>query len=343
MATQNILHPLVSTVLADSLVVAGYAILWLGVRRFKGDQRIRTPHLLSGLTLLALVVAYFTLVEPNAEVRITLVSLVVSVQLALLAWEFWRGTGHAPISARLTAVVCLGQGLMHLGQAGALIAGVSLESVFQQSLFNQILFLVGFNTSIMLAFGLMVMTTERLQCDLKQQAMVDPLTQLFNRRAFFEAAERALKRARVGERRVVLALLDLDHFKSINDTYGHSCGDRILVQFAETLRRNLRPGDILARFGGEEFVCLLPETGLEAGVGLAERLRLAVETSPIGRDGPSYSVSIGVAEDSESDLDALVHKADTALYQAKHSGRNRVVALGPEAVVEPMTLSPTAA
>jgi diguanylate cyclase (GGDEF)-like protein len=342
LATQNLLHPLVSTVLADSLLVAGYATLWLGVRRFKDDRRNHIAYLFVGLILFALVVSYFSVVQPDAPVRIALVSAVIAVQLAALAREFWRGTGHALISARLTAAVCLGQSLLHLGQAGALIAGVSLESVFQQSVFNQIVFLVGFVTSIMLAFGLIVMTTERLQTDLRRQATVDPLTQLFNRRAFFEAAERALKRTRIGEQQITLVLLDLDHFKAINDTYGHSFGDQVLVQFAETLRGNLRPQDILARFGGEEFVCLLPETGLRAGVGLAERLRLAVEAASTGRDGPGYTVSIGVAEDSDTNLDGLIHKADTALYQAKRDGRNRVVALGPEATVGARNLSPTA-
>ena len=343
LATQQQLHPLLSTVLADSLLVAGYGILWMGVRRFKDDRRNRVGYLVSGLILFALVVAYFSVAQPNAVVRIALVSLVISVQLALLASEFWQGTGQAPISARLTAAVCLGQSLLHLGQAGALIAGVSLESVFQQSPFNQIVFLVGFVTSIMLAFGLIVMTTERLQSDLKQQAMVDPLTRLFNRRAFFEAAERVLKRARMGEQKIALLLLDLDHFKSINDNYGHSHGDQVLVQFAETLRGNLRPSDVLARFGGEEFVCLLPEIGFEGGVVLAERLRLAVEATSIGGDGPGYTVSIGVAEDPETNLDGLIQKADTALYQAKRGGRNRVEALGPDTVVESRNLSPTAA
>jgi diguanylate cyclase (GGDEF)-like protein len=109
------------------------------------------------------------------------------------------------------------------------------------------------------------------------------------------------------------------------------------------MRGNLRPCDVPARFGGEEFVCLLPETGIEAGVALAERLRLAVEADSIGRDGPGYTVSIAVAEDPKASLDGLNHKADTALYQAKRSGRNRVVALDPDAVVEPLNLSKTAA
>lgn len=159
-------------------------------------------------------------------------------------------------------------------------------------------------------------------------ATQDSLTSALNRRAFNNEAQLALTRATRYRRPLSLAILDLDHFKQINDTHGHLAGDLALQQFADVCRITLREGDIFARFGGEEFVLLLSETDAAAAVVLLERLRQQVSALVLRHGTSSFSlhVSAGLAEwQPGDDLDSLFKRADQALYSAKSNGRNRVV------------------
>ena len=159
-------------------------------------------------------------------------------------------------------------------------------------------------------------------------AMTDELTRLPNRRSLFAHAEQRLLRARRGGEPLALLALDVDHFKSINDTYGHDVGDRVLQRVAHAARAALRPGDVVGRTGGEEFVALLPATTVTAAAEIAERLRAAVERLDLADLAPSLTVavSVGVAGrgDGESSFGAIAQRADEALYRAKTAGRNRV-------------------
>ena len=159
-------------------------------------------------------------------------------------------------------------------------------------------------------------------------ATQDSLTSALNRRAFNNEAQLALTRATRYRRPLSLAILDLDHFKQINDTHGHLAGDLALQQFADVCRITLREGDIFARFGGEEFVLLLSETDAAAAVVLLERLRQQVSALVLRHGTSSFSlhVSAGLAQwQPGDDLDSLFKRADQALYSAKSNGRNRVV------------------
>ena len=166
---------------------------------------------------------------------------------------------------------------------------------------------------------------------LNHLATVDPLTNAFNRRYFFDRAQVELEVARLRKNRTSLLLLDIDHFKKINDTYGHTIGDQILIGMVVLCQGNLREIDTLARLGGEEFIILLPETDLDEARHIAERLRRTLEHTAIQTDaGPLYvTISIGALSHPMSDADLPVHKlvqqADQAMYLAKRSGRNRVV------------------
>ncbi|MCS6908944.1 MAG: diguanylate cyclase [Anaerolineales bacterium] len=164
-------------------------------------------------------------------------------------------------------------------------------------------------------------------------ATTDSLTQLYNRRYFRELALLEFSRAeRYGEE-LSLMIFDLDHFKLVNDRYGHGAGDAALVQVAQLCRRLTRQSDILARVGGEEFAALLPETSLQAAIQVAERLRVAFEQNPIEYEGKRFFVtaSFGVSHrclPERGDLEQLFSAADRALFQAKEAGRNRVWAEG---------------
>jgi two-component system, sensor histidine kinase LadS len=165
---------------------------------------------------------------------------------------------------------------------------------------------------------------------LERISITDALTDLYNRRYFDEQLAIEIKRANRAQKPIAVMFVDLDHFKQINDQYGHSSGDRCLQDVARALQETAsRPGDILARYGGEEFVLLLPNTDRQQALGFAERLRQAVEDLVVDVDGVriAVSASIGLAawipaerEPSRNLLDA----ADAALYQAKHDGRNQV-------------------
>ena len=171
---------------------------------------------------------------------------------------------------------------------------------------------------------------ESLQDRLREQALRDPLTDVFNRRYLDTFLERELAQARRARNPLAVMILDIDHFKQINDTHGHLAGDQVLRDVADLIRDTVRASDIICRLGGEEFLVVLPGASLEGAVDLAHRLRASLEAQSSRFDGKSIActVSIGVAayaHDGQG-VDNLIASADAALYGAKLGGRNTVVA-----------------
>jgi diguanylate cyclase (GGDEF)-like protein len=168
----------------------------------------------------------------------------------------------------------------------------------------------------------------RLFGEVQRLAITDSLTGLHNRRHFFELAEREFDRARRYRHSLSAIMLDIDHFKQVNDVYGHTIGDLVLQTLATCCLKHVRSSDILARYGGEEFVVLMPETDLIGASVAAERMRWCVEKSPVETEGGpvAITISLGVASAAAdcADLATLLRAADTALYAAKRAGRNRV-------------------
>lgn len=170
----------------------------------------------------------------------------------------------------------------------------------------------------------------RLRDALWKQSVTDPLTGLHNRRHFEDALARAMDEARHGERTVSLLLIDMDHFKRLNDGWGHAAGDEALRLLADQVRALLRDGDVAARLGGDEFAVLLQDANRADAAAFAERLVAALkQPGTRSREGmpprPSVSVGIAVAPDDARDASALMHRADEQLYAAKHAGRERSV------------------
>ena len=170
---------------------------------------------------------------------------------------------------------------------------------------------------------------DALNADLQRMAMTDPLTGLFNRRAFFERAHREFERCRRHHLSLAVMMVDIDHFKAINDSYGHPAGDRVLQHVAKTVAGSLRPEDTIARYGGEEFAVLAPEADLHSAVTLAARVQqaLAGRSIPNDRDLLRITVSVGVASlaDGDEAVENVLKRADDALYAAKRAGRNCVI------------------
>lgn len=190
----------------------------------------------------------------------------------------------------------------------------------------------GYMLLIVNGFGFLLMSKERDDARMERLATTDDLTGLLNRRAFFERAEAARMQALRQRQPIALLMLDIDHFKQINDRFGHATGDEALLKFSLACGQSLREYDILGRMGGEEFALALPGTDLAGALRAAERLRQAVMETQLLTCGNCYTmtVSIGlVVIEPEEDLASALARADQALYRAKHAGRNRVEAGSP--------------
>ncbi|MCL1471752.1 diguanylate cyclase [Argonema antarcticum] len=172
----------------------------------------------------------------------------------------------------------------------------------------------------------------KLTKNLERLANTDPLTGVWNRRYLLTLCEQEINRAYRYKRLFSLLMLDLDHFKQINDIYGHAVGDEVLIAMTKVVQYCLREVDFWGRFGGEEFVVILPETNLDAAVDVAERIRQNLEKTAISVEGEQVkiTVSIGVSSYQLDDqkIDVVLQRADKALYEAKNQGRNRIALFG---------------
>jgi diguanylate cyclase (GGDEF)-like protein len=181
--------------------------------------------------------------------------------------------------------------------------------------------------ALALTYQFRVGQEERFRAE--QLARLDPLTGINNRRAFYDIAGSIWAIAQRHSHHLSVVLMDIDHFKRINDVHGHACGDDFLVETGKVLKRTVREQDVVARWGGEEFILLLPETDQREAAALAERLRMAIAEMriPGAKNAPTVTASFGVAQRDfrHRNLDALISSADTRLYEAKDLGRDRVV------------------
>jgi diguanylate cyclase (GGDEF)-like protein len=175
----------------------------------------------------------------------------------------------------------------------------------------------------------LTITNIRLRDELRSQSIRDPLTELYNRRYMEETFERECRRAQRKGHSLAVIILDVDHFKALNDSHGHEAGDVVLAQLGKTLRDNVRAGDVSCRYGGEEFVVIMPEVDLKNALERAESLRARAEHLATGYQGNTLriTISLGVAmyPDHGETPEALISAADAALYAAKRAGRNRVM------------------
>ena len=300
-------------------------MVWNASRVFHG----RKPNL-PGLILGALAwIATAVTIDPHANaLRMTIGAAIVATYAALTAGELWserRRTlqRHWPA---LTVPVLHGCVLMLPILLGDWLrpADVKWGASVWVTVFSIELVLYAVGT----VFVIFMLVSERTVMAHRNAASTDPLTGLFNRRGFSEASARIIEREAKAGRPVSVMICDIDHFKSINDRFGHPAGDEVLKLFATIVLSNLRISDLSGRIGGEEFAALLP-CPLEEGVVAAERVREAFQASGIVvEDGPvDTTVSIGVAGGpAGTELEVLLAAADTALYQAKRTGRNRVEA-----------------
>ncbi len=321
-----------SEIVSNLFLLPGLMLFNFGIVKATG----REPPFASGVLLCVVanaVLAWFVLADPNYPVG------VVTQNVVFLAFDIY--TAYACLTAKtakgnhtfrligvlfvLLAFICLWR-----------VAGGVFDLTFSFSPALPRLFWIA-TTLIsfpMITVWLTLHTSQRLQEEIHAQARRDTLTDAYNRRAFTEFADKEWSRSKRHGSSFSILAVDIDHFKLFNDQYGHQTGDAALVAVSRSAQAALRANDIWCRYGGEEFVALLPDTSMDRALAVAERLRLAVERTKISspRGSLNVSVSIGVAERSphHADLSEVLAISDAALYKAKAAGRNRVVAAGRE-------------
>lgn len=321
------IHKSISIDIGHTLGVLSCGLALSGVRVFNGRSPNLPVSIVGAVLWVFLIVAVgerFTFAE-----RILMTGLVTGLYFGLCGWELWRGSGEANFSQGTAAIFLL----VH---AGLVLLRVPIPVIDPGHTYADALAMPGFTLmtfealvySVGLAFLLLAMTLERGEQRLRKLALTDPLTGVANRRAVENAANRLIGRDRQAGRPTAMLAFDLDHFKRVNDTFGHDVGDRVLCVFSEAAQSELRPSDIFGRMGGEEFTAILPDTRLEEAIDVADRIRRAFAEAGRVVDGhemgATASTGVAVTEDGTATLAGLKRQADLALYRAKADGRNAV-------------------
>ena len=324
----------VSIAFGNAARIFALGCMWYGVRLFQGR---RPPWgTITGMSAFWFALCLYPPFIESMAARIAVVSLLNALICALAVRELW-GERADGLRSRLPLLGAFASyGLLMLARTAAVPHapfpfGAQPLDVNWLAVYSWIV--VGH--AIFAAVFFLAMTMERREAEQRSFALSDPLTGLLNRRALGDCAL-GLARRRAGWRDpMALLVLDLDHFKLINDRYGHDVGDRMLKAFADSAEDSVRPTDQLFRMGGEEFCFVLPSTSIEEAIAVAERVRRTFEAVEVETAGgqASTTVSIGIAATSFAvDVETMLAAADAAVYEAKARGRNRVV------VAEPSTL-----
>lgn len=298
--------------------------VWLGVRHFFG--KVTLPYRYAGVFLLlfALLVLFHPTTISFSHWRILWVSLVITLFAAMTAYEFRLCkqlknpvTVLMVVMLLFTCLTWLLRMLSHVGILG------------QTEFYDALAMYASIVAGVTLTVSMIILTNERINQKLEDQATRDPLTGALNRRAFTTASAPYLSSLRRRELNLAVVVLDIDHFKKINDQYGHALGDQILQEFVTLAHNTLRESDLFARYGGEEFVILLHDTNQEQAILVMERLRETYAGKAIhaGDDRISVTFSAGIccaAGPVQVDLETMLEAADRAMYRAKEAGRNRL-------------------
>jgi diguanylate cyclase (GGDEF)-like protein len=312
------------------LTLAGFTLIYVGALQFRGH--VLPVRMIIGLLVLLVSVTVGSFIAGYSGVGTVVANSGMALLLSMAAVEYWRGRHEA--AAAMTANAIL------YGVAAASFWLCAIVLAVQGS---WVLHALPDNwaedlNSIVIIFGLtgigaisLTLNQTRAARHHLRQSLTDPLTGLLNRRALFETYSATPLRPGVA-----VIMFDLDHFKTVNDRFGHAGGDVLLEAFARVLRENLRVSDTAARLGGEEFCVVLTDLSRRSATGVAERIRAAFEQTavPTARGTAETTMSAGVAiaaVDGEA-FETVLRRADDALYAAKEAGRNRVQGPGPRLV-----------
>lgn len=304
-----------------SQALAGY--------RQRAGLRTRGAMLAAGAVSALALIVWFTFVQPHVGIQQAVILFYAPIMLVASAWVLLRQSRHVLAAEKGAAAVMV---LFSLSQMAAGIAAL-MQGAERDAYWESVYLMINFVTLPSAYTGLGLFAVFILATDLseqmKQLARVDQLTQLLNRRGFAELAALALSRIRGSGAPMAVVLGDIDHFKAINDRFGHHAGDQVLRGFASLLKAMLGKDDLAARIGGEEFVMVFPGRTAEHAVMKVEQLREQFKTQELkmGEQTITPTASFGIAELNAGDASIydVIKRADEAMYQAKHEGRNRLV------------------
>lgn len=323
-ALHRVIPDWASIVVAGTIMLAGVGLWLIGTQDF--FERKRSWRLVIGTVVAGgLGLSWMLWMHPTFYGRLMCVGALACVLYAAQTrFLFFCG-------GRNVNTVFLGVVFLFLTVASAMRCAFALSQGFDAvgtigpDTFQMTYLALGNFMMLLVTVGFVMVATNRLHVQLERQSATDPLTGLLNRRAFAALHARAQERSRRFGHTVAMLIVDLDHFKQINDRFGHDTGDRVLVDFAERVAAVLGPHDHLARFGGEEFAILLANASANEAYGRASTIRQLVQRR-VDRDLPVYTCSIGIAclDAADASLARLTSVADRALYRAKAGGRNRV-------------------
>ena len=319
-----------SIVLTNVLLCAAFPLLLLAVRCFYGLP-LHWSRAFIPVASIALLAFIF---QTNFAARVAVTGIVFAGQIGWVLWTLLRyrpphqntmGRG-APLlvyGLGCECAVVLGRGL------AALFFPLDIATMLQGNTVQTLTFMVSLSAILVTSFGFVFMAKERADAANVRLAAQDALTGIANRRALVQALESELARAQCQRTPLALLMLDIDHFKHVNDQYGHLAGDQVLRHVVQVVEQRLRTQDLLGRYGGEEFLLLLPHTDLAGAQQLGQQLCEAVQAAPCDWHGQSIAVTVSVgisvcAVGEQPDWETLLLAADKALYRAKGNGRNRV-------------------
>lgn len=345
MAMRGFLPLFITIILGNTITAVGGVLIVNGIRQFcRPGQKNWSPTAVG----LAIAVSFcvLTYLYPSLQIRIAIMAALFAAICLDMARQLWK---HATDGIRLLqrglSILLLLQFCYYLiGLSNALVPAAATDYPEAPAAYNAV-YLNAIIIFVALLFGFTGLINRRLQLQLQHVAHHDALTGALNRRALDNIVRTRLYRSE-SHRILSVVVFDLDHFKQLNDTYGHQVGDTALQQFVKTAQTNLRQGDELGRTGGEEFCLILPGTDNETACAVAERLRKLVETLEVpGHQEVRLTVSAGVATaTAEKPWSEIMKAADEALYLAKRNGRNRVVTLpvtpAAQSSFQPSTRSP---
>jgi diguanylate cyclase (GGDEF)-like protein len=337
-ALRGVSADLLSVGIGNVALLGCLACCWQAARVFDRRRPLWLPLLgVPAVWFAACLVPSF--IETVAY-RVALSSILASAMLGATAIEFWRGREER-LPSRWPVIVIFSSFALFFVSRIALINVLPFPFgtlPMQPGSIGAFNLIMSFHT-LMLTVLVVAMSKERLELEQSLKAQTDSLTGALNRRAFMTRGARLLRRHAVEKRPLCLLFLDIDHFKSLNDRFGHSGGDDVLIKFVAVVHDNIRPTDFLFRVGGEEFCCLLPHTSEAQARPVAERIRGAFETVTVDVAGipvrTTVSLGISSTERFGYDLDVLIRRADMAVYAAKQDGRNRVAVASESSVPLP--------
>ncbi|MBB5504852.1 GGDEF domain-containing protein [Paraburkholderia atlantica] len=311
---------------SNLVILTGYLLVLDGVAMFNGRR-----YLASSIGLLVLMALTWAVagVRWQAAVWMYVSAIPIALASTMTSFELLRGDGMPAVQSRRVAVVLTGiHALFYIARAFVLPWMASIFGPRVLAVSSEITMYEGVLYSVILPMTLLRMTREEIHGELLRESRTDYLTRLGNRKLFFEQGEQVISEHQMHRRPVALLAFDLDHFKRINDRYGHKTGDEVLRSFAETVRAETGTDAILARIGGEEFAALLPGHDTERAKKVGETVASRFAAMSHGADGDRIraTVSIGLVESNRetTSLTDLLSAADQALYRAKSLGGNRL-------------------